>query len=115
MHEMSIVMNVFNTIERELEKSHPKQTPPVKTVRLVVGKFSNAIPDALLFAFDSAKENTIFENAELEIKETDLICRCRDCDKETVMKKHTFICPECDSKNMEILSGRELFIESIDI
>lgn len=113
MHELSVINSIFKTVTTELE--HQGISSDVRTLRVTVGKFSNVIPEALQFAFLTARENTIFKNAELVILELDLICKCKDCGKSITMQKPEFICPECNSQNLKIVQGRELYIESIDI
>ncbi len=116
MHEMSIITSVFSIIEKELKDGNKiSGQSSVAAIRLIVGKFSNAIPDALMFAFNSAKKGTIFEKSELIIKETPLKCLCKSCGLEFILEKHSFICEGCNSKDLSITSGRELFVESIDI
>jgi len=108
---MSVITSVFSVIKKNL----PQKNISVTAIRLNVGKFSNVIPDALQFAFDSIKKGTVFEKALLFINEIELTCLCNDCNKTVVMTKHNFVCENCGSCNLTIVTGRELFIESIDV
>ena len=112
MHEMSIITSVFSTIEKKIDRIDEIN---ITAVRLNVGKFSNAIPSALEFAFDSIKKGTVFESAQLTINEIELKCLCIICNKEIIMNDYKFICPHCNGYDLKIISGRELFIDSVDI
>jgi hydrogenase nickel incorporation protein HypA/HybF len=41
--------------------------------------------------------------------------RCRDCDKPFELKEFDWACPVCGGNSMEIISGEELFVESIEV
>ena len=41
--------------------------------------------------------------------------KCKDCGNEWTITEPVFKCTTCDSGSLEILSGRELDIESIEI
>jgi len=43
------------------------------------------------------------------------VARCRDCDTQWTISSPAFTCENCNSGSLEILSGRELDIESIEI
>ena len=53
--------------------------------------------------------------AELAIEETPIVARCKDCDARWTIAEPVFTCKTCNSGSLEILSGRELDIVSIEI
>lgn len=112
MHEMSIITSVFSLIETKIDSNKKNK---ITTIRLNVGKFSNAVPSSLEFAFSTLKKGTIFENAELIINAIELKCLCLDCKEEMVMTDHRFTCYSCSGNNLKITSGRELFLDSVDV
>ena len=115
MHEMSIVLNVFEVIREQLREKYGKNDMAVQKVNLVVGRLSSVVPDALAFSFDVAKKDTIFEKAELEIKEVPVEGACKKCKATFAINDPLFLCPSCESPDITITRGRELFIESIEI
>jgi len=86
----------------------------VTSLRIVMGEMSNVFPDCLSFAFEVVSKGTMAENARLEFVEKPLKGRCRDCGKEFGIRDYLFRCPECESPRIEVISGNEFFLESIE-
>jgi len=112
LHEMALMAGVFDII-RQYTTGLPDKK--VISVTLVVGEMTNAIPEALESAFTVFALGTNAEGAELVIKEIPLTARCRECAWEGKTEKHLFICPECSALGLEIRSGREMFVESLEV
>jgi len=115
MHEMSVLMNIFEAVEETLGKQFDTAKVRVEKIRLQVGKLSMVVPEALQFAFSVAKEGTIFKDAALEIREIPLVATCNECGEKITMDRPIFECTKCGSVDLHIISGRELFIESVEI
>lgn len=115
MHEMSIVLNIFDIIKKQLSAQFEGKSPRVKKVTLIVGKMSTVVPEALDFSFHIAKKDTIFEDSELQIKEVPVEGECSKCKTSFFIDDPLFLCPRCENPDITITRGRELFIESIDI
>ena len=58
---------------------------------------------------------TPLEGATLAIEELPVVARCKDCDTQWTISGPAFSCENCDIGSLEIISGRELDIESIEI
>lgn len=109
MHELGIVENVLALV-RESAESHC--ITKVKKIKLVVGKASMALPESLRFAFDVlSKEEELFKEASLEIEERDTECHCLSCDFRFSPQEEGFACPCCRETRVEIVKGRELFVD----
>ena len=113
MHEMGIAMEVL----RIAQESVPAEMVGVRIQRihLKVGQLSAVVPESLRFCFEVAAKETIADGAELAIEEIKVNARCKDCMHEWSVDEAVFVCPACDSGNIDLLSGRELNIESIEI
>lgn len=85
---------------------------PVKKVKVVVGKISTVAPEALDFAFDMVGQGTEFEGLEREIEYVPLTIRCNDCSEEMELDEPFLFCRKCDSFNVEVLTGKELYVDS---
>jgi len=87
----------------------------VSKVVVGVGRLSGVEPDLLKIAFDTFKEKTICENADLVIEMENIAIKCRNCGIETDLgEKLTRKCPHCGSLNTEIIRGQDLFLKSIE-
>lgn len=108
MHELSIAETV---VEAVLERAGGQH---VTLVRLRIGKLSGVVPDALQFCFGLATDGTPLKGAGPDIEETDGRVRCRTCDRESAMYDMTLLC-ECGSADVEVISGRELQLTSVEV
>ena len=112
MHEMALMAGVFDII-----KQYTRGLTGQKVIRvtLVVGELTNAVPEALRAAFEVYGSGTLVEGAELVIKEIPLKAKCLACGWEGKTEKHVFMCPECSALGMEVISGRELYVETLEV
>ena len=111
MHEMSIAQSVLDII---LQESRDHQVKRVLSVALRVGELSAVETESLKFCFDLLTKGTLAEGARLNIERVQITCRCRDCRSDFTVKELTFSCPSCGSGSLEMLSGRELSVESFE-
>ena len=113
MHEMGIVMEVIRIVEASIPSG--KSGADVERINLKVGKLSAVVSDSLRFCFEVATSKTPLEGARLVIEEIPVTAVCTDCRHQWTIENPVFICPTCNGRNIEMLSGRELDIESIEI
>lgn len=113
MHEMGIATQIIEiasaSIPPELNDAR------VERVNLKIGKLAAVVPESLRFCFEIASKETALDGAELHIDEIPIVARCRACHEEWVINEPVFTCTSCSSGQIDILSGRELNIESIEI
>ncbi len=114
MHEASIILNVLDIAFENCKKEGYEK---IDSVTLKIGKASGVMPDALYFAFESAKHDTPASDASLEIIEIPVGGQCGKCCSDfTVEEKFVFNCPLCGSSDsFKITSGRELDIVELEV
>ena len=112
MHELSLVASVFDLLE---DKAREHGGARVTAVVLKVGVLSGVVPDLLESAFEAYKKGTLAESARLEIAAVPVRLRCPDCGGDTVREDADFSCAACGSRRVEIVEGRELFVERIEL
>ena len=71
------------------------------------------IPKYLKNLYPAAVEGTILDGSELEIEVLPANGLCKDCNKVFNVVINKGICPNCDTKNWELLSGKEFYIKEI--
>jgi hydrogenase nickel incorporation protein HypA/HybF len=113
MHEMGIALQIIDIATASIPPD--TRSARVERVNLKIGKLSAVVPDSLRFCFDIASKDTPLAGAELAIEETPVVARCKDCDARWSIAEPVFACRACNSGALEILSGRELDIVSIEI
>ena len=112
MHELSLIASVFEVLE---EKAREHGALRVTKVLLRVGRMSGVVPDLLESAFDIYKKGTLAERARLDIVIVPVRLRCPDCGGEAVREETDFSCAACGSRRVEIVEGRELIVERIEL
>ena len=113
MHEMSIAQNVVQIVEAELAKlSHPAT---VTQINLRVGNLRAVIPESLRFCFSVLAKGTVLQSARLHIEQLPVRIECQSCKAGRYLDVPIFVCPECGSRDVRVVSGEELHIRSIEI
>jgi hydrogenase nickel incorporation protein HypA/HybF len=112
VHELSLVASVFEVLE---EKAREHGAVRVTRVVLKVGVMAGVVPDLLESAFDIYKKETIAAAARLEIVPVPVRIRCPECGGEAVREEADFACAACGSRRIEIVEGRELVVERIEL
>jgi hydrogenase nickel incorporation protein HypA/HybF len=112
MHELSIAQNIVDILNENIALY---ECSKVKTVLLEIGEYSGIIPDSLMFCFDSIKSDTLFDNAELKIKNIPFRIYCNACKSETGNNFGMRICEKCGGYDTEIISGTEMKITEVEI
>ena len=112
MHELGIMTGVLEAVNTSAQEAGATK---VLKVTLSVGEMTEAIEDALVFAFEALSENTLCEEAELVINMIKPKSRCLECGVEFTHDRFHMFCPECDSFAIKLLEGRELQIDSIEV
>jgi hydrogenase nickel incorporation protein HypA/HybF len=69
----------------------------------------------LAFAFSVAGKGTVSEDAELSIMELPVVFKCNACGERTTGESAIFVCLNCGSTDVDLLSGMELTIESMEV
>lgn len=113
MHELGIMTGVMDAVTKS---AHDAGADKVLKVTLSVGEMTECIQDALEFAFEALTEDDPFvRDAELTINMIKPKSRCMECGAEFEHDRFHMFCPECDSFATELLAGRELQIDSIEV
>jgi len=112
MHEMGIAMQVMNIVMESLPRDEPLR---VKAIHLRVGKLTAIVPQSLQFCMEMVTKDTPAEGAELKFNEVPVTVECDECGEQTVIERPPFACGKCGSEKVEIISGREMIIESIEV
>jgi hydrogenase nickel incorporation protein HypA/HybF len=92
MHEMSIAQSILDII---LQESGNHKVTRVLSVALKVGELSAVETESLRFCVQ-------------------VTCRCQDCGSNFTVQELVFNCPSCQGVRVEMLSGRELSVESFE-
>ncbi|HIP42910.1 MAG TPA: hydrogenase maturation nickel metallochaperone HypA [Aquifex aeolicus] len=112
MHEFSIVQSLLALIEDYVKENNAKA---VTKVVVSIGALSGIEPHLLEMAFNTFKEGTVAEKAQLVMEIEKLKLRCRDCGKEGEKEELNMLCPYCNSLNTEVIAGQDMFLKSLEL
>ncbi len=113
MHEVSIAESLLELALRECTKNG---FTSIQSVTVRIGKASGVMPEALLFAFDTVKRETIADGASLIIEEVPVSGHCRGCDARFIVDEGYILnCPQCGGVSFAVNSGRELDIKEMEV
>jgi hydrogenase nickel incorporation protein HypA/HybF len=113
MHEMGIAMQIIEIATASIPQDVAEAR--VERVNLKIGKLAAVVPESLRFCFEIASKETPLAGADLHIDEIPVVARCQACREEWTINEPVFSCLACNSGKIDILTGRELNIESIEI
>lgn len=112
MHELALTQGIIEMAERTAREHG---SPSVTRIKLRIGEFTGVVKEAIEFAFSVLKDETLAASAELEIEVVPFRKLCRSCEESFpgsgVMD---MLCPRC-SAPAQIVSGRELQVEYVDL
>lgn len=115
MHEMSLTRNV---VEIVLEEAEAKGALEVRKVHLTIGNLRDVIEEMFEGLFAYLARGTVAEHAELVITHIPVTARCSVCGyifHLDVRDETTFSCPSCHKKDFQLNTGREFYVNSIDV
>ncbi len=131
MHEWALADGILKTA-LEFAKEHNARS--VKEVRIVLGELQDIEQEIVEFALNEMKKGTIAEDAEFKFEDEEAEFKCRNCGTVWKLKDvseglsgevredihfvpdvvHAFLsCPECGSRDFEVVKGRGIYISQI--
>ena len=113
MHELSIALSILDVAGEEVERRGNVQ---VEAIYLKIGPLSGVVKEALVSAYELAREQTPFASARLEIEDVPIAVFCKTCDAERpVHSIQEMRCVQCDAPATEIIHGRELQLAALEL
>ncbi|MEM7549940.1 MAG: hydrogenase maturation nickel metallochaperone HypA [Bacteroidota bacterium] len=110
MHEVSLVRNIFRTLEQEFDKEELKN---LQAIDLKVGLLSNVEPILMQNAFSAVIEDqTQYKNATLNINQVPIKVKCELCGSVDEIHNYHFKCRN-GHPTKNIIQGEELLIERV--
>jgi len=112
MHEFSIMEAALETAA---QKTRAAGATRIHRLKLRVGRLSGVVPEALRFAFDALKAESLAAAAVLEIEEVPAVCWCAGCAAEYEAKDLHYGCPRCHQPGGELRRGKEMELAALEI
>jgi len=112
LHEFSITQSILSIA---IEKANTVKASRVSQINLVTGELSGIVDECVEFYFDFLSKDTIAAQASLSFHHPPTRLRCRNCDAVFSPDNLDWTCPNCHKQKIEIISGRECYVESIEV
>ena len=113
MHEIGIARDLWAIIKQNAAKNSLKK---ITKVSVVVGESSGIEKEMLRHSLaEHIFPGTIAEKAVLELLDEKVSAKCAGCGEALAHKDFSALnCPKCGGINLEITSGKECYVKSIE-
>lgn len=112
MHELSVTEGILNSALDEARKCGALR---IIRIKLVMGELSGIVPECVQEYFDLLSEGTAAEGAQLDFAVLPAMLCCRGCGNKFRMEHMRLRCPECQSGKVNIIQGKEFYLEALEI
>lgn len=112
MHEVSIMAEAIRMAEESAQVAGARR---IIGLRLRVGKLCGAVPEAMMFAWDVVRQDTLAADATLTIETVTAACWCAPCQTEFECDNFLSECPRCHNLSGDLRRGRELDIAAVEL
>lgn len=110
MHEYSIVQAL---LERVVTETRVRRASSVHRLCLRIGELSGVEPELLTTAFETFRERTICERAELDVQLVSARWQCPSCGRD-IQRGERLVCPACDVP-ARLAAGDEIMLDRIEM
>lgn len=110
MHELAVTQNIL-----DISVQHAQDASQITDIHVVIGQLSSFVDEAIQLYWDIISEDTIAVGARLHFHRIAGRVRCQNCQTCYSIDVPGFICPNCGSVRGEIVSGDELYVQSIEV
>ena len=114
MHEFSMCQTIVKIVLDELKK-YGTEPIQLKSVKLCIGKYHQLVPENLTFAYEVLTKDSPAEGSVLDIEVFPILIQCKSCNWKGEIAPHLYRCEICSSGDVEVIGGKELFIESLEV
>ncbi len=110
MHELAVLIEVVKTVE---DFAKTNGLTKIDTLVLQIGELSSMIPKYIEACYPAAVDGSLLEETKLKIEIVPANSICKKCHKVFHLIGNLYQCPNCGSKDWELLCGKELMIKEI--
>lgn len=112
MHEIGVLFEIVKTVEKFAREQEVEE---IQKLTLQIGELSSMVPKYLHNLYPAAVEGTVLEGSELDIEVLTANGLCKECNKVFTVVSNKGTCPNCSTRNWDLISGKEFFIKEIKV
>ena len=112
MHELTVTENIL-----EIASRHGKQAGAARVtdIHIVIGRLSSIVDDSVQFYWDIISGDSICKGAKLHFERLPARLTCQQCGETYELAAQLTPCPKCSSLDVQVTSGEEFWVDSIEI
>lgn len=112
MHELSIAISILDVASEEAVR----RGVDVRAVHLKLGPLSGVVREALLSAFEMAREDSLMPQVRLVIQDVPVVVYCPNCQAERpAASPQEICCSVCRTPTPRVITGRELEVCALEV
>jgi hydrogenase nickel incorporation protein HypA/HybF len=111
MHEFTITKSILSIV---LQKAREAKAGKITRVNLLVGRLTGYVPECIQLQFEILSHGTAAAGASLSFHQPPANLHCRKCKIDFTSNSFDLVCPKCHTMEINILSGSELYVESME-
>lgn len=112
MHELSITESILDIAVKEAKRNNAKS---VASIHITIGELSSIVPECVQDYFDLVSEDTVAYKAKLIFTTIPAMIKCSECGRESRLEHFRLRCPDCQSQKVQIISGKEFYVDKMEI
>nr|WP_174250635.1 hydrogenase maturation nickel metallochaperone HypA [Sulfurimonas autotrophica] len=112
MHEYSVVQALLEQIETIAAEN---EATKVRKIVVKIGLMSGVESHLLEIAFNTFKEKTVCDGAELIVNIQPLTIECNNCGNISELEKIDYCCQNCESIDVQVIDGEDMFLMSLEM
>ncbi|MFH1533261.1 MAG: hydrogenase maturation nickel metallochaperone HypA [Pseudomonadota bacterium] len=112
MHEAAITESMVRLV---LDQAREHDAQVVRKVTVVLGAMSGVVAESMRFYFAEFTRGTIAGDAVLEVRAVPTKANCLSCGHGFELEDSLWLCPECGDRRLDIVEGKELMVDSIEV
>jgi hydrogenase nickel incorporation protein HypA/HybF len=110
VHELSICGSIADIVTRRAAGR------AVKVINVRVGQLRQVVPDTLVYCWELVSADTPLAGSRISVEFVPARIRCRSCGQVTdVGAVPVFACGGCGGLDVEVVSGEEFLITSLEL
>lgn len=110
MHELGVIRQIVRSVEAFAQENKISE---IEGIVLEIGELSLVIPEYVEKLYPVAIEGTILQHAKLEIVIIPGMAECNECDEIFNVIETEGYCPNCNSFDKDVLTGKDLLIKQL--
>ncbi len=115
MHELAVTESLLQVVLRHAGEGGAGR---VVSVSVKVGELSDLVNEWMQRYFDYLSRGTVAEGAQIRIERVPATFRCGGCGEvfpADPRRREAIRCPLCASGEMTLMTGRECFVQQIEV